>query len=155
MLKPAQLRKALTDSVPLLARSPDSLNMFIDKGCIVSTLAASLSFEYQYQLNLVITDYAGDADLLMVPVLAWLRVNQPDIMATGEKRKNGFVFQSDVISDTLSDISIELQLTERVIVKDIEGALHVTHVPESPLPDNVALPRQIYAAGELVSELPS
>lgn len=153
MLKPAQLRQALTGSVPLLARSPDSLNVFIDNGRIVSTLAASLSFEYQYRLNLVITDYAGDIDLLMVPMLAWLRENQPDIMATEEKRKTGFVFQSDVISDTLSDISIELQLTERVIVKDIDGALHVTHAGETPPPDNAEQPRQMYAGSQLVSEL--
>jgi len=153
MLKPAHLRQALTGSVPLLARSPDSLNVFIDNGRIVSTLAASLSFEYQYRLNLVITDYAGDVDLLMVPVLAWLRENQPDIMATEEKRKSGFVFQSDVISDALSDISIELQLTERVIVKDIDGALHVTHTGEPPLPDNATQPCQIYAGDQLVSEL--
>ncbi|MDU3078676.1 MAG: phage tail protein, partial [Mixta calida] len=89
MLKPKQLREALTNSVPLLARNPDSLNMFIDSGRIVSTLASSLSFEYQYQLNLVITDYADDIDLVMVPVLAWLRENQPDIMATEEKRRTG------------------------------------------------------------------
>ncbi|MBP2167007.1 ABC-type uncharacterized transport system YnjBCD ATPase subunit [Erwinia toletana] len=153
MLKPAQLRRALTDSVSMLARSPDSLNVFIDNGRIVSTLAPSLSFEYQYRLNLVITDYAGDVDLLMVPVLAWLRENQPDIMATEEKRRTGFVFQADVISDALSDISIELQLTERVIVKDIDGALHVNHVGEPPLPEGAARPTQMYAGGELVSGL--
>lgn len=134
MLKPAQLREALTRSVPLLQSSPDCLNMFIDHGRIVSTLAASLSFEYQYQLNLVITDYAGDIDLIVVPVLAWLREHQPDIMATQERRNTGFTYKADVISDTLCDISIDLQLTERVLVKQVEGALHVDHVPEPPIP---------------------
>lgn len=133
MLKPAQLREALTRSVPLLQSSPDCLNMFIDHGRIVSTLAASLSFEYQYQLNLVITDYAGDIDLIVVPVLAWLREHQPDIMATQERRNTGFTYKADVISDTLCDISIDLQLTERVLVKQVEGALHVDHVPEPPI----------------------
>ena len=153
MLKPKQLREALTNSVPLLARNPDSLNMFIDSGRIVSTLASSLSFEYQYQLNLVITDYADDIDLVMVPVLAWLRENQPDIMATEEKRRTGFTFKADVLSDTLCDISIDLQLTERVIVKQDGDALHVNHIGEPPLPDNVNRPLQLYVHGELVSEL--
>ncbi|ELY4863992.1 phage tail protein [Cronobacter sakazakii] len=153
MLKPKQLREALTSSVPLLARNPDSLNMFIDSGRIVSTLASSLSFEYQYQLNLVITDYADDIDLVMVPVLAWLRENQPDIMATEEKRRTGFTFKADVLSDTLCDISIDLQLTERVIVKQDGDALHVNHIGEPPLPDNVNRPLQLYVHGELVSEL--
>jgi len=153
MLKPKQLRQALTDSVPLLQRNPDGLNMFIDGGRIVSTLGPSLSFEYQYQLNLVITDYGGDIDLIMVPLLAWLRENQPDIMATEEKRRTGFTFKADVISDTLCDISIDLQLTERVIVKQEGGALHVTHAGENPLPDNVTRPVQLYAGGKLISGL--
>ncbi|MGD8204961.1 phage tail protein [Pantoea sp. FN0305] len=153
MLKPKQLREALTNSVPLLARNPDSLNMFIDSGRIVSTLASSLSFEYQYQLNLVITDYADDIDLVMVPVLAWLRENQPDIMATEEKRRTGFTFKADVLSDTLCDISINLQLTERVIVKQDGDALHVNHIGEPPLPENVNRPLQLYVNGELISEL--
>ena len=152
MLKPKQLRAALTTCVPLLQRNPDSLNMFIDNGRMVSTLASSLSFEYQYQLNLVITDYDGDLDLLVVPVLAWLRENQPDIMATEEKRRTGFTFNADVISDTLIDISMNLQLTERVIVKDEGGALHVNHIGEPPLPENNSRPTQFYVHGELVSE---
>lgn len=154
MLKPKQLREALTASVPLLQRNPDSLNMFIDGGRIVSTLASSLSFEYQYQLNLVITDYAEDIDLVMVPVLAWLRENQPDIMATEEKRRTGFTFKADVISDSLCDVSIDLQLTERVLIKQDGGALHVTHLPEPLLPENVDRPWQLYVQGKLVSEWP-
>lgn len=153
MLKPQQLRQALTDSVPELQRNPDALNVFIDSGRIVSTLASSLSFEYQYRLNMVITDYAGNIDLLVVPLLAWLRTNEPDIMATEEKRRTGFTFQADVISDTASDISIELQLSERVIVKQADDGLHVTHVGENPLLENDARPVQLYVKGELVSEL--
>lgn len=152
MLKPKQLREALTAVVPLLQRNPDSLHMFIDSGRMVSTLATSLSFEYQYQLNLVITDYEGDLDLLVVPVLAWLREHQPDIMATEEKRRTGFTFNADVISDTAMDISMNLQLTERVIVKDADGALHVNHAGESPLPENVERPAKMYVGGKLVSE---
>lgn len=152
MLKPKQLRQALTDSVLLLQRSPDSLNMFIDNGRIVSTLASSLSFEYQYQLNLVITDYGDNLDLLTVPLLAWLRVNQPDIMAGEEKRRTGFTFNADIISDTAVDISINLQLTERVIVKEQEGELHVNHVGEPPLPEINSRPWQLYVKNELVSE---
>jgi len=152
MLKPKQLRDALTTCVPLLQRNPDSLNMFIDNGRMVSTLASSLSFEYQYQLNLVVTDYDGDLDLLVVPVLAWLRENQPDIMATEEKRRTGFTFNADVISDNAMDISMNIQLTERVIVKDEGGALHVNHIGEPPLPENNSRPTQLYVHGELVSE---
>ncbi len=152
MLKPQQLREALTKASPYLQRNPDSFNMFIDRGRVVSTLAPSLSFEYQYQVNIVITDYSADVDLLVVPILAWLRVNQPDIMATPEKRQTGYTFKVDVINDNTVDISIDLQLTERVIVKEIDGALHVDHVPEPAEPENITRPWQLYIHGELVSE---
>lgn len=82
MLKPKQLRAVMTASIPMLQRNPDCLNLFIDSGRIVSTLATSLSFEYQDQLNIIITDYTDDIDLLIVPILEWLRVNEPDMMAT-------------------------------------------------------------------------
>ncbi|MGK3111803.1 phage tail protein [Candidatus Pantoea formicae] len=153
MLKPNQLRKALTASVPLLQRNPDSLNVFIDSGRIVSTLATSLSFEYQYRLNMVITDYTGDIDVLIVPMLEWLRVNEPDMMATKEKQQTGFTFKADVISDTACDISIDLQLSERVIVQRIGDELHVNHLNENPLPENDYRPLQLYAHGALISEL--
>jgi len=65
----------------------------IDSGRIVSMLASSLSFEYQYRLNMVITEYAGNIDLLIVPLLSWLRTNEPDIMVTGEKRCTGLPFR--------------------------------------------------------------
>ncbi|WP_043944206.1 phage tail protein, partial [Ralstonia solanacearum] len=37
------------------------------------TGARSLSFEYQYTLTLIVTDYPDSSDTIVVPVLAWLR----------------------------------------------------------------------------------
>ena len=104
---------------------------------------------FKYQLNLVINDYAGDIDLIVVPVLAWLRENQPDIIATKDRRESGFVYRADVISDTFCEISTDLPLTERVIVKQLGEALHIDQLPE---PENAARPVQLYINRELVSE---
>lgn len=87
MYKPKSLRKALTDAVPDLARNPEMMRIFIDNGKLASTLAASLSFENQYTLNVVVTDFTGDIELLLVPIQAWLRIHQADIMTTDEGRK--------------------------------------------------------------------
>ena len=152
MLKPAQLRKALTDAVPVLQTSPDQLRMFVDNGRIVSTLASSLSFEYQYQVELLITDFAHDCDLIIVPILAWLREHQPDIMATPDKQQTGYKFKADMLNDGSYDIAVYLQLTECVIVKQIDAGLHVEHYPEPPLPEPVERPRELYLHGELVSQ---
>ncbi|MGE4800086.1 phage tail protein [Yersinia hibernica] len=150
MLKPKLLRQALTDSLPLLQANPERLKMFVDGGRIVSTLAPSLSFENQYTLTLFIEDFPSDVDYLFVPILAWLREHQPDIMATEEKRRTGFIHKVDVISDVLSDIRIDLQLTERAIVKEVDGALHVNHALEPTWPGMSPRPTAIYFNGETV-----
>lgn len=152
MLKPNSLRKALTDAVPVLNTNPDMLHVFIDNGNNTATLAASLSFEKRYTLNVVVTDFTDDIDLLFVPVMAWLRVNQPDIMTTDEGRKKGFVWYADINNDSSIDVSISLLLTERTLVKEVDGALHVENIPEPPLPEPVARPVEMWSGGELVSK---
>ncbi|EKN5028855.1 TPA: phage tail protein [Yersinia enterocolitica] len=150
MLKPKLLRQALTDSLQLFQTNPERLKMFVDGGRIVSTLAPSLSFENQYTLTLFIEDFPDDVDYLFVPILAWLREHQPDIMATEEKRRTGFIHKVDVMSDVLSDIRIDLQLTERAIVKEVGGALHVDHALEPAWPGTPIRPTAIYFNGETV-----
>ncbi|NXZ90328.1 phage tail protein [Serratia fonticola] len=113
MLKPDSLRAAIAADVPYIAKNPDCLHIFIDKGGTFSTLAPSISFEYQYTLNLVVTHDVDSADLLIVPILNWLRTNQPDIMANPDKRGDGFTFEADFLNNSLRDISIDLKLTER------------------------------------------
>lgn len=152
MLKPDSLRKALTESVPVLSKNPEMLRLFIDNGRINSTLAASLSFEKQYTLNVVVTDFTDDFDLLLVPVLAWLREHQPDIMTSEEGRKKGFTWYADINTDKSFDISISLLLTERTLVKQVDKALHVENIPEPAPPEPVTRPAELYVNGELVSK---
>lgn len=152
MYKPKSLRKALTDAVPDLARNPEMMRIFIDNGKLASTLAASLSFENQYTLNVVVTDFTGDIELLLVPVQAWLRIHQADIMTTDEGRKKGFTYFADINSNDSTDISISLMLTERTIVKEQGHELHVEQVPEPQPPEPVTRPTELYVQGELVSQ---
>lgn len=55
-----------------------------------------------------------------------------------------------MISDVLSDIRIDLQLTERVIVKEVDGALHVNHALEPTWPGAATRPTAIYFNGEVI-----
>lgn len=135
MYKPKSLRKALTDAVPDLARNPEMMRIFIDNGKLASTLAASLSFENQYTLNVVVTDFTGDIELLLVPIQAWLRIHQADIMTTDEGGKKGFTYFADINSNDSADISISLMLTERTIVREDGDKLHVESVPEPQPPE--------------------
>ncbi|EGL3014907.1 phage baseplate assembly protein V [Escherichia coli] len=76
--KPQSLRHALNKAVPYVRNNPDKLHLFVDNGSLVATGASSMSWEYRYTLNAVIEDFSGDQNLLMAPVLLWLRDNQPD-----------------------------------------------------------------------------
>lgn len=152
MLKPASLRKALFKSVLLLRDNPDMLHMFVDGGVINATLAASLSFENRYTLDIVVTDYTGDLNLLIVPVNVWLREHQPDIMTTEEGRKRGFTYVADINSDDSKDVRMSLQLTERTIVKEVDRRLNVTPLDEPPPQVPVHRPMELYVHGELVSK---
>lgn len=135
MYKPKSLRKALTDAVPVLARNPEMMRIFIDNGKLASTLATSLSFENQYTLNVVVTDFTGDIELLLVPIQAWLRIHQADIMTTDEGRKKGFTYFADINSNDSADISISLMLTERTLVREEGDKLHIETVPEPQPPE--------------------
>ena len=135
MYKPKSLRKALTDALPDLARNPEMMRIFIDNGKLASTLAASLSFENQYTLNVVVTDFTGDIELLLVPIQAWLRIHQADIMTTDEGRKKGFTYFADINSNDSADISISLMLTERTLVREEGDKLHIETVPEPQPPE--------------------
>jgi hypothetical protein len=51
------------------------------------------------------------------------RENQPDICTLDDGRKKGYRFQMDLNDGDSVDISISLQLTERTLIKEENGAL--------------------------------
>lgn len=131
MHKQASLKKVLTEAVPGVATNPSMMRIFADEGSIDATIAASLSFVKRYTLNVIVTDYTGDIDYILVPVLKWVRTHQSDIMTTTEGQKRGFTWFADINNDSSIDISISLRLTERTIVRETDdGSLHVSYAPE-------------------------
>ncbi|MEC3766878.1 phage tail protein [Cupriavidus sp. SS-3] len=130
MMKPNSLREALTGAVPDLARHPEKLHVFVDEGRLVATGARSLSFEYRYTLTLIVTDFAAGSDEIMVPVLAWLRVNQPELFFSPAQREDGVKFEADILNHTTVDLALKLPLTERVTVRVNGTGYQVEHHPE-------------------------
>jgi hypothetical protein len=129
--KPNSLRDHLLAADPTLAQNPERLLVFIDEGNIRATAAPGLSFEWLYTLNIIITDYAGHPDNIAIPLLAWLRRNQPDLLTNIEKGKDAIGFEADILGNDKVDLSITMPLTERVIVKRLpDESLEVTHPPE-------------------------
>ena len=130
MKKPESLRTFLCEKVPALEKNPENLSVFIDNGSIVSTVATSLSYEYRYTLNVIVMNFSGNQNLLMAPIVAWLRENQPDVLNNPEMRERALTFEADILNNTSCDISIDLMLTERVIVSEQNGKLVVEAVGE-------------------------
>jgi len=135
MNKPQSLRHALNKSVPYVRKNPDRLHLFVDNGSLVATAAASISWEYRYTLNVVVTDFTGDQNLLMAPILYWLRDNQPDALHNPDEREKLFTFEVDILGNGACDLSLNLKLTERVLAREVNGQMQVEAVPEPDEPE--------------------
>ena len=88
MNEPLSLRSALNRAVPYVHDNPDKLHLFVDNGSLVATGTQSMSWEYRYTLNVVIEDFSGDQNLLMAPVLLWLKANQMDAINNPQLRES-------------------------------------------------------------------
>lgn len=137
MKKPDSLRRALTGAVTELAQNPEKLHCFIQEGRISSTSARSLSFEYAYTLEIIVTDYNADPDTIIVPILAWLRVHQNEMLSNPELMQDGFSFEADILNHDTVDLAIKLKLSERVGVHEEEGHYVIEHYEEPVAEDDV------------------
>lgn len=131
MYKPASLRAHLLQHVPGL--QPEALHTFVDAGHIESTAAASMSYVYHYTLQSILTDYAGHADAVILPVLTWLRTHQPELFLSTELMAKSFKFEADILSHDTYDFGITLKLSERVSVRTEGRVATVQHHTEPPL----------------------
>lgn len=135
MMKPGSLREALTAAVPDLARNPEKLHLFVDEGRVVTTGGRTISFEYQYTLTLIVVDFGGSSDAIMVPLLAWLRANQSELFFNPDRQRDGVTFEADILNHSTVDLAIKIPLTERVTVLVDGPGYRVTHQPE-PVNEN-------------------
>lgn len=132
MNKHESLRAHLLATVTELKHDPDRLLIFIDNGKVRCTAAHTLSFEYSFDLQIILTAFAGHPDSVFLPILAWLSGNQSELLENLDKVKNGIQFEADILDKDKVDLSITLALTEKVVVgKDAQGNTTVKH-PNEP-----------------------
>ena len=65
---------------------------------------------------MILTDFDGHTDSVMIPILDWLRVNQSELLVNMDKSAEGLKFEADMLDRSKVDLSLTLPLTERVIV---------------------------------------
>ena len=131
MNKPESLRAHLLTTVAELKHNPDRLLIFIDNGKIRCTAATTLSFEYSFDLQVILTEFAGHPDSVMLPLLGWISVHQSELLENLNKSAAGIQFEADILDNSKVDLSLTLPLTERVVVgKDAEGKTTIRHPGE-------------------------
>ena len=100
---------------------------------IATTGAPGRSFEWRYTANLIVTDFAGDPNVLLLAVLDWARIHQNELLDAPSQRDR-ITFEVDVLANDKVDLDIKLPLTERVIVSKDPGGFDVIEVADEPAP---------------------
>lgn len=132
MKKLIDLRAHLLASVPGLKPNPDKLITFIEDGNIEFWEGDNLSHMYVMPIRLIVLDYAGDVDDIVIPILTWLKLREPGLNPT-----DTISFEAEMLNNNSFDLSISLNITERVIVKTTDSGNDVEHVlPGAPLAMN-------------------
>tara|TARA_R110002167_G_scaffold98718_9_gene259415 strand:+ start:5476 stop:5943 length:468 start_codon:yes stop_codon:yes gene_type:complete len=129
MKKPNSLKAYLLQCIQPLRSNPELLQVFIDKGGLNCKPNTSLSFEYHYSIQLLLTDFGGHPNSVFVPLLAWLKINQPDI------DREAIDFDAEILRNDLVDLSISVPLTERVKVTTDDQGNHSTEHLDEPQPE--------------------
>jgi len=148
MNKPDSLRAFLVAKVPGIVDDEEKLAIFVDKGGIICRPTATLNFEYRYTLSVALMPFTGDIDELIVPLLAWVAQNQPELLSNPA---GPFGFEAEILNQDETDVTITLALTERVQVTpkpDGQEGFEAVVLPEPTFPDQfagvIALLRQLY-----------
>jgi hypothetical protein len=157
MIKPDSLRRHLLATIDTLRDDPDRLQIYVDKGRVACTGTGSLSFEYRYTLTVLLTDFAGSPDSLIVPMLAWLAHHQPDLLERDTREP--VAIEVELLAQDLVDVQLQVELTEGVGVKPRAGGGYtVDHWPEpvrdppfAGVPDRVTL-WQLFLRDTLIAE---
>lgn len=127
MKKLAHLRDHLLSTVPELQRGPDRLLTFIEDGEIEFWRGENLSHLYRIPARVIVTDYRGEADDIVIPLLEWLQVHEP-----GLAPQNTLRVDIEILDNKTIDLALTIQLTERVIVTEENGQRTIRHVLPEP-----------------------
>lgn len=128
MQKLDTLRAAITAALPELAKGPENLRIWIERGSGQSRGTATEAFGFAFQANVLIVEMSSDIAVLALAVFRWARVNQPELLAPG---REGFSFDADILDNRCADVLLQIQLTQNVTVTPGEGAAAtLAYLPE-------------------------
>ena len=158
------LRAALFAAHPDLARDPDRLAVFLDKGKLAVRVGDAggergiRGFEYRYRMIAILTDFAGNPNAVFIATLLWIAQHQPELLLNHGTGKEAVSFDAVILDDKRADLSIEFDVAEPVQLQPRPGGGYdVAYPPAAPIehglgggfPIGAGL-GEIYAGGELI-----
>ena len=155
MHKPDGLRAAIEAVLPDLARDPDKLKLWIDKGRVRAPMTPNRDFGLAITLTLELVGFTGHPSIVFLAINDWLRVNQPELLAAGAE---GYTFEAEIVDTKTIDLLIEIQLTEQVRLTARDGGgWNLEHLAEpvifpddEPICEPPSLLKQIWWKDELL-----
>ncbi|WP_413503695.1 phage tail protein [Serratia grimesii] len=129
MKKAELLRDALIGSNQWCKANPEQFTVWVEKGHIEIQATGESSFMYLYPIQVLAMDFPGQLDDLMLPLLAWVWENQPDLLLNQDSNKK-IEFDADIVSDDSADILLKVPVWERVMVTIENGKPVAKHLAE-------------------------
>lgn len=156
---PDSIRDHLAAALPELARNPEALDIYVTGGTVASRFTPNLGFELRYTLRLLLLNFRGAPGQLFLPLLLWLRANQPELLLNHEKGVEQIRFEVDIVDNQAVDIEVHIPLSEAVdVLPDGNGGYVMSFREEPPIPgtepltDPLVLLRQIWSKTDAVKE---
>lgn len=107
------LRAAITAALPELAKNPENLKVWIERGAAKSRGTPTEAFGFEFQANVLVVEMTTDIAILMLAVFRWCRVNQPDLLAP---QSPGVTFDADILDNGSADVLLQVPLTQNATV---------------------------------------
>ena len=82
-----------------------------------------------------------------MPLLAYLKINQPELFENPQRRENGIKYNLDYNNNDTLDLSIDIQLTERVVAKSQGDSTEIKYAAE-PIWDKERV--RVYFDGKVI-----
>ncbi|QUG76372.1 phage tail protein [Erwinia sp. E602] len=132
MKKAELLRDALIAGNTWCRANPEAITVWVEKVGIETQATGEASFMYSYTIQALATDFPGDVDDLMLPLLGWVWEQQPDLLLNPDSNRK-IEFEADIISDDTADFLFRVPVWERVIVTKTGGVVTAEHLSESAM----------------------
>jgi hypothetical protein len=127
MLKLDTLRAAIATALPELARSPENLRIWIERGAGQSLGTATENFAFRFEANVLIVEMASDVAVLALALFRWARVNQPELLNPG---RECFSFDVDILDNATADVLVKIQMVQNVAVTAQPSGTNLAYLPE-------------------------